>query len=58
MFRIKIDLVPGGFEPNRHTIAEMNITNVSDLADVSDYRVEGQRGPKPPYGKSSAFNGI
>ena len=39
MLRITIDLVPSGFEPMSRTIATMHISNESDLADVSDYRV-------------------
>lgn len=34
-----IDLVPGGFEPMRRTIASMGIVN-SDLAEISNYRIE------------------
>jgi hypothetical protein len=40
MLTITIDLVPGGFQPMRRTIATMRISNTTDLADVSDYRIE------------------
>jgi hypothetical protein len=40
MIRIEINLVPGGFEPARRTIAVMLISNRSNLADKSDYRIE------------------
>jgi hypothetical protein len=40
MLRLTIELVPGGFEPMRRTIASMRISNMSDLADCSDYLVE------------------
>jgi hypothetical protein len=40
MLVITIDLVPGKFEPMRRTIASMRIANISDRAEVSDYRVE------------------
>ena len=40
MLRLTIELVPGGFEPLRRPIASMRISNMSDLADCSDYRVE------------------
>jgi hypothetical protein len=40
MLTIVIDLVPGGFQPLRRTIATMRISNMTDLADVSDYRIE------------------
>ena len=40
MIIITVDLVPGGFQPMRRTIASMRISNASDLADLSDYRVD------------------
>jgi len=40
MLMINIDLVPGVFQPLRRTIASMRISNTTDLADVSDYRIE------------------
>jgi hypothetical protein len=40
MLRLTIELVPGGLEPLRRTIASMRISNISGLADCSDYRVE------------------
>lgn len=40
MLIVTIDLIPGGFVPARRTIASMRIENVSNLADVSDYRIE------------------
>ena len=40
MLVINIDLIPGGFEPRRRSIALMRIINMSDLADISDYRIE------------------
>lgn len=44
MLRLIIELVPGGYAPATRTIASMRISNVSDLADVSDYRVEAMEG--------------
>ena len=38
--RTLIKLVLGGFEPMRRTIASMRISNMSSLADCSDYRIE------------------
>jgi len=32
--------VPDGFEPRRRSIGLMRIINISDLADISDYRIE------------------
>jgi hypothetical protein len=40
MLRIIIELVPGGCRPLRRTIASMNIGNLSDLADISDYKID------------------
>jgi hypothetical protein len=34
-----VALVPGGFEPLRRTLATMTISNLSNLADRSDYCV-------------------
>ncbi len=40
MLKIVVSLVPGGYEPLRRTIATMSVANLSDLADLSDYRIE------------------
>jgi hypothetical protein len=40
MLKVTIELVPGGFAPMRRTIGSMRISNMSNLADLSDYRVE------------------
>ena len=37
MLRITIELVPGGIELESRAVASMQISNVSDLADCSDY---------------------
>jgi hypothetical protein len=50
MLKLTIDLVPGGFEPARRTIATMRIANVSNLADISNYRIEATEGRNPPAG--------
>ena len=50
MLRITIELVPGGFMPMRRTIATMNIGNLSDLADVSNYRVDAMERANPLSG--------
>ena len=42
MLRVTIELVPGGFEPMRRTIGSIRISNESDLAEVSDYRIVAQ----------------
>jgi hypothetical protein len=48
---VTIDLVPGGFEPRRRTIATMRIANITDLADVSGYRIEALEGVNPLTGE-------
>jgi hypothetical protein len=50
MLRLTIELVPGGFEQMRRTIASMRISNMSDLADCSDYRVETMETANPLTG--------
>lgn len=40
MLRVIIEILPGGQSQLRRTIASMRIGNISDLAEVSDYRVE------------------
>jgi hypothetical protein len=39
MILVTIEIAPGGAETLRRTIATMRISNLSDLADVSDYRI-------------------
>ena len=50
MLVITIDLIPGGFEPRRRTIASMLVSNASNLADVSDYNIEVMEGANPLTG--------
>jgi hypothetical protein len=47
VLRVIIELVPGGFTPLRRTIASMRIGNLSDLADVSDYKIEAMESANP-----------
>ncbi|MDT3683744.1 MAG: hypothetical protein RO009_01715 [Pseudorhodoplanes sp.] len=44
MLRIKIELVPGGFEEFAREIARAEVGNVSNLADLSDYSVRVREG--------------
>ncbi|OJU25468.1 MAG: hypothetical protein BGN91_04580 [Nitrobacter sp. 62-13] len=44
MLDIRIDLVPGGSEPLRRTIATMRIANRSNLADLSNYSIDATEG--------------
>jgi hypothetical protein len=50
MLVITVDLVPGGYTPMRRTIAAMSISNISELAEVSDYRVEASETGNPLAG--------
>lgn len=47
---ITVDLVSGGFEPARRTIASMHVSNLSNLAAMSDYRVDLLEAPNPLTG--------
>ena len=50
MLVVTIDLVPGGFEPMRRTIASMRIASISNLADISDYGIEANETNNPLAG--------
>lgn len=50
MLRVIIEILPGGHPEFRRTIASMNIGNLSDLADVSDYKIDAMEGPNPLTG--------
>ncbi len=50
MLRITIELVPGGIELESRAVALMRISNVSDLADCSDYHVEITETANPSTG--------
>lgn len=50
MLVITIDLVPGGYESRRRTVASMRIANLSNLADISDYAVTVLEGANPLAG--------
>ena len=47
MLLVTIELVPGGFGPLTRKIASMRISNVSELADASDYCVESAESANP-----------
>ncbi|MEI9923444.1 MAG: hypothetical protein WDN50_07890 [Bradyrhizobium sp.] len=40
MLKVTIEIFPGGARQFRRTIASMSIGNITDLANVSDYRVD------------------
>lgn len=50
MLRVTIELVPSGFDPLRRSIATVTISNESDLADLSDYRVVATEAANPLTG--------
>ena len=50
MLKITIELVPAGLEPLRRSIGTVNISNESDLADLSDYRVVATEAANPLTG--------
>jgi hypothetical protein len=50
MLIVTIDLLPGGHAPHRRTVASMQIANVTELADVSDYHVGAIEGANPLTG--------
>lgn len=50
MLVITVDLVPGGYEPMRRTIAAMRIANISDLTEISDYQIVASETSNPVAG--------
>jgi hypothetical protein len=53
MLRVIIEIAPGGHLEFRRTIASMRIGNISDLADISDYRVDAMESANPLAGTPS-----
>jgi hypothetical protein len=50
MIRIQIELVPGGVTHLRRSIASVRISNLSDLADRSDYGIDVMDSANPLAG--------
>ena len=50
MIILNVDLVPGGLQARRRTIASMRIANLTDLADISDYSVDVLEAANPLVG--------
>lgn len=50
MLRVTIELVPGGFEPLRRSVGKLRISNLSNLADVSNYHLLAQETANPLTG--------
>ena len=50
MLVVTVDLVPGGAEPLRRSIGTVQISNVSDLSDVSNYHLLAMEAANPMTG--------
>jgi hypothetical protein len=50
MLVITVTLVPGGIDPLRRTIGSLRIENVSELSDISDYRITAMEAANPLIG--------
>jgi hypothetical protein len=50
MLIVNIEILPGGSAEMRRTIASMRISNLSSLADISDYRVQANESANPIAG--------
>jgi hypothetical protein len=50
MLIVKIELLPGGDAARRRVIATLEISNISDLSDVSSYAVEAEESANPLAG--------
>jgi hypothetical protein len=50
MLSVTVKLVPGGDEARSETIAQMTITNISNLADISDYEFRAHEHANPVAG--------
>ncbi|OYU91567.1 MAG: hypothetical protein CFE29_01375 [Bradyrhizobiaceae bacterium PARB1] len=51
MLKISVELLPGGDPRLRRTLALLTIANRSDLADVSNYAINGSEAANPLTGK-------
>jgi hypothetical protein len=53
MLIVRIELVPGGLSPMRRPIGTVQISNVSELADISNYKLLAMEGMNPLTGTSA-----
>jgi hypothetical protein len=53
MLILTIELVPGGLSPLRRSIGTVQISNVSELADISNYKLLAMEGANPLIGTSA-----
>jgi hypothetical protein len=47
MLVVTVEIYPGGAQSMRRSIATLRISNMSDLADLSDYRVVAMQAANP-----------
>jgi hypothetical protein len=50
MIVVTVTIIPGGFVPGRRDIGTLRISNLSDLAPISDYSVDVIEGANPLAG--------
>ncbi|QOZ51599.1 hypothetical protein [Bradyrhizobium sp. CCBAU 53338] len=53
MLKVTVELYPGGSAESTRTLAAMTVTNLSDLADVSDYEIVTAETANPSTGEPS-----
>ncbi|MCK1365177.1 hypothetical protein [Bradyrhizobium sp. 62] len=53
MLVITVDLIPGGVEPLRRSIGTVQISNISDLADISSYHLLAMEAANPLTGTAA-----
>jgi hypothetical protein len=50
MIRVTVEILPDGYADLRRTIGLMHIANITNLASVSDYRIDLTEGDNPLAG--------
>jgi hypothetical protein len=55
MIVVTVELLPGGSAEMRRTIASMHISNMSSLADISDYRIQVKESGNPIAGAPPGY---
>ena len=53
MIIVTVTILPGGFEHRRRDVGTLRISNISDLARVSDYAVDVMEAPNPLTGTAA-----
>jgi hypothetical protein len=54
MIRVIVEVFPGGYAENRRTIGLMHIANLSDLARLSDYKIDIAESANPLAGTETS----